>query len=96
MAERRATVAGRCYWARFVAADLGTFVPDQPFDVVVARLILLRLRERVAASWLLSHQVRPHQVRPFGIIALQLAPVAQRVRVVELRHLIRVLSQRTP
>jgi SAM-dependent methyltransferase len=96
VAERRATVAGRCYWARFVANDLGTFVPDQPFDVVVARFILLRLRERVAASRLLSHQVRPHQVRPFGIIALQLAPVAQRVRFVESRHLIRVLSQRTP
>jgi hypothetical protein len=27
VAEKRATVAGNCYWTRFVAADPSTFVP---------------------------------------------------------------------
>ena len=92
VAEKRATAAGRCYWTRFIAADLDTFVPDKPFDAVVARLILLRLRERAAALRLLSHLVRPHQVRPVGIVALQLTPVAQRARFVQFPHLIRLLS----
>ena len=65
-AEKSATAAGRCYWTRFVAADLDTFVPDKPFDAVVARLILAQAPERAAGLRLLSHQVRPHQVRPFG------------------------------
>ena len=96
VAEKRATVAGQCYWTRFVAADLGTFAPDKPFDAVVARLILLDGHERAAALRLLSHQVRPHHVRPVGIIAVQLTPVASRVRFVQSSHLIRVLSQRAP
>jgi cyclopropane fatty-acyl-phospholipid synthase-like methyltransferase len=36
-AGRHATVAGCCYWARFIAADPATFVPDEPFDAVVGR-----------------------------------------------------------
>lgn len=41
VAERRATLAGRCYWTRFATADPNTFVPHQRFDVVVVRLALL-------------------------------------------------------
>ena len=67
VAEKRATVAGRCYWTRIIAADLDTFVLDKQFDAVVARLLLLDVHERAAALRLLSHQVHPHQVRPVGI-----------------------------
>jgi 2-polyprenyl-3-methyl-5-hydroxy-6-metoxy-1,4-benzoquinol methylase len=48
VAQRRATVAGQCYWTRFINADFDTFVPDERFDVVVVRLTLLRQGEHVA------------------------------------------------
>ena len=55
-AERRATVAGQCYWTRFVTADLKTFIPDGRFDVVVVRLALVRQDERATflrlSTWL--------------------------------------------
>jgi cyclopropane fatty-acyl-phospholipid synthase-like methyltransferase len=34
LAERRATVAGQCYWTRFISADLDEFVPAGQFDAV--------------------------------------------------------------
>jgi ubiquinone/menaquinone biosynthesis C-methylase UbiE len=40
-AEKRATIAGCCYWTRFVKADPETFVPPERFDAVVVRLTLL-------------------------------------------------------
>jgi cyclopropane fatty-acyl-phospholipid synthase-like methyltransferase len=46
VAEKRATVAGQCYWTRFVTADLNTFVPNQRFDVIVVRNALPRHGER--------------------------------------------------
>ena len=46
VAEKRATVAGCCYWTRFVAADPDSFVPNERFDIVVARLSLVRQGER--------------------------------------------------
>ena len=50
LAEKRAIVAGRCYWTRFIAADLNTFVPHEhafiPHErydaVVVARVHMLQ------------------------------------------------------
>jgi len=42
VAQRRATLAGQCYWTRFVAADPVAFVPPDRFDAVVGRLIALR------------------------------------------------------
>ena len=39
-AEKRATIAGRCYWTRFVRADPDTFAPPERFDAVVARQTL--------------------------------------------------------
>jgi cyclopropane fatty-acyl-phospholipid synthase-like methyltransferase len=71
LAERRATVAGRCYWTRFITADLNTFVPHEhafiPHErydaVVVARVNMLR-RERATllrvSTWL----------RPDGVIIM--------------------------
>jgi cyclopropane fatty-acyl-phospholipid synthase-like methyltransferase len=58
VAEKRATVAGNCYWTRFVAADPSAFVPHERFDAVVARLTLFRQGE--CATFLrLSACIRP-------------------------------------
>jgi ubiquinone/menaquinone biosynthesis C-methylase UbiE len=62
VAERRATVAGYCYWTRFVAVDPDSFVPNERFDAVVARLPLLHQGERAAFSRLSA------RVRPDGVI----------------------------
>jgi SAM-dependent methyltransferase len=71
LAERRAIVAGQCYWTRFIAADLNTFIPNEhaliPHElydaVVVARAHMLQ-RERAtllrASEWL----------RPDGVIII--------------------------
>jgi SAM-dependent methyltransferase len=62
VAEKRATVAGYCYWTRYVAADPDTFVPNERFDAVVVRIPLLRQGERAAFSRLSA------RIRPDGII----------------------------
>ncbi|MCA1454615.1 methyltransferase domain-containing protein [Bradyrhizobium sp. BRP22] len=59
LAERRATLAGQCYWTRFVVADPSSFVSHEPFDAVVARLTSLRRRKGVATSSRLFSFVRP-------------------------------------
>ncbi len=62
-ASRRATVAGQCYWTRFVTADLNTFVPPERFDAVVVRLNLFRA-ERDTLLRLSAY------VRPYGVIVI--------------------------
>jgi 2-polyprenyl-3-methyl-5-hydroxy-6-metoxy-1,4-benzoquinol methylase len=64
IAQKRATVAGQCYWTRFVAADPNSFIPPERYDVVVVRRALLRQRERVAFLWLSA------AVDPDGIIMI--------------------------
>jgi SAM-dependent methyltransferase len=61
VAERRATVAGRCYWTRFATADPNTFVPPERFDVIVVRLALL-LQSKHAAFLRLCACARPDGV----------------------------------
>ena len=58
-ATKRATVSGQCYWTRFVAADLNTFIPHGRFDVVVVRSELLLRREERATLLRLSTYVYP-------------------------------------
>ena len=60
-AEKCATIAGRCYWTRFVRADPDTFVPPEGFDAVVVRLSLLR-HDEPATFLRLSAYVRPDGV----------------------------------
>jgi 2-polyprenyl-3-methyl-5-hydroxy-6-metoxy-1,4-benzoquinol methylase len=45
VAQKRATVAGECYWTRFIAANLKTFIPDEQYDVVVVQPALLLQNE---------------------------------------------------
>jgi ubiquinone/menaquinone biosynthesis C-methylase UbiE len=52
VAEKRATVAGYCYWTRFVAADPDTFVPNERFDAVVVRPTLWHQGPRSTFLWL--------------------------------------------
>jgi ubiquinone/menaquinone biosynthesis C-methylase UbiE len=63
-AERRATVAGQCYWTRFVTADLETFMPHGRFDVVVVHRTFSIEREGATLSRLSSW------LRPDGIIII--------------------------
>jgi len=70
VAQRRAAVNGRCYWARFVAPDLNTFVPHERFDAVVARLTLFRQDERATFLRLSAC------VRPSGVIMVVLSKPA--------------------
>lgn len=60
-AEKRAIVAGQCYWTRFVAADLNAFVPPERFNAVVVRPIVFR---QAALSRLSAY------VRPYGVIVI--------------------------
>jgi 2-polyprenyl-3-methyl-5-hydroxy-6-metoxy-1,4-benzoquinol methylase len=61
LAEKRATVAGQCYWTRFVTADLNTFIPHERFDVVIMRRAYPLPRER-ATFLRLSTWLRPEGV----------------------------------
>jgi cyclopropane fatty-acyl-phospholipid synthase-like methyltransferase len=65
LAQRRATVDGNCYWARFIVADPDTFSPPAPVDVVIVRVEQLQ-RSRIAATFsrFISH------LRAGGIIVL--------------------------
>jgi hypothetical protein len=57
-AQKRATVAGRCYWTRFVMAELDTFIPHERYDVVVVHRAFSLERER-ATFLQLSRCVHP-------------------------------------
>jgi ubiquinone/menaquinone biosynthesis C-methylase UbiE len=58
LAEMRATVAGQCYWARFVSADLDEFFSARRFDAVVFRSKRERPNEPAANFPRLSALVR--------------------------------------
>lgn len=63
IAERRASVAGQCYWTRFVAADPDTFVPPERFDAAVVRLNLFCAK----CDTLLQLST---YIRPYGVIVI--------------------------
>jgi SAM-dependent methyltransferase len=73
VARRRATTGRPRYSVQFVVADLGTFVPDEPFDAIIGRLILLYLRDPAAMLRRLSAYVRPGGVAAFQEMAMPLA-----------------------
>ena len=83
VAERRVTVAGYCYWTRFVAADPNTFNPHERFDAVIARRTLFRQGER-ATLLRLSTCLRPDGViivasgKPVGNADSILHPIGSR------------------
>ncbi|MGY3617101.1 class I SAM-dependent methyltransferase [Bradyrhizobium sp. USDA 10063] len=59
LAQRRATMAGQCYWMRFVCIDIEAFVADQAFDAVIVRPDLIRSRDAAAMFDWLSNYLRP-------------------------------------
>jgi ubiquinone/menaquinone biosynthesis C-methylase UbiE len=64
VAERRAILAGRCYWTRFVSADFNSFVPPERFNAAVVRLTLLRHAGRTTYLRLSTY------VRSYGVILI--------------------------
>jgi cyclopropane fatty-acyl-phospholipid synthase-like methyltransferase len=64
LAQKRATVAGQCYWTRFLAADLDTFVLQERFDAAVVRPAHFRRRENAAVLRLSGY------VRPDGVVVV--------------------------
>jgi ubiquinone/menaquinone biosynthesis C-methylase UbiE len=73
LAERRATEAGQCYWTRFVSGDLDTFVPEETFDAVIGRLILMYLPDPAATLRRLAGYVRPGGIVAFQELSMPLA-----------------------
>jgi cyclopropane fatty-acyl-phospholipid synthase-like methyltransferase len=61
VAQKRATVAGQCYWTRFVTADLNAFMPNERYDAVVVHRKPLLEYER-ALFLRLSNWVHPDDV----------------------------------
>jgi SAM-dependent methyltransferase len=64
VAEKRATVAGYCYWTRFVTADPNSFVPDERFDAVVVRQTHFHQGDRAVFLRLSAY------VHPGGVVLL--------------------------
>jgi 2-polyprenyl-3-methyl-5-hydroxy-6-metoxy-1,4-benzoquinol methylase len=73
IAERRATEAGQCYWVRFATADLDSFSPNETFDAVIGRLILMYLPDPSATLRRLIGCLRPGSVVAFQELAIPLA-----------------------
>jgi len=47
-ANRRAAEAGKCFWVRFASADLATYVPEEKFDAIIGRFVLMYLPDPAA------------------------------------------------
>jgi ubiquinone/menaquinone biosynthesis C-methylase UbiE len=77
VAQKRATVAGQCYWVRFVAADLGIFSSHERFDVVVVRRVLSAGSDRATLLRLSSW------VRDDGVIMII---AGESARITDSRH----------
>jgi ubiquinone/menaquinone biosynthesis C-methylase UbiE len=73
IAERRASQAAQCYWTRFAAGELDSFRPDQHFDALIGRLVLMYLPDPVATLRKLARCVKPGGVVAFQELALPLA-----------------------
>jgi cyclopropane fatty-acyl-phospholipid synthase-like methyltransferase len=70
VAQKRATVAGQCYWTRFVTADLKTFIPNERFDAVVVHRTPPLECERALFSQL------SNWVHPDGVIMIMTGKLA--------------------
>lgn len=70
MAERRAIQAGQCYWVRFAVADLDAFVPDESFEAVIGRLILMYLPNPAATLRRLSTHLRAGSILAFQELSM--------------------------
>jgi ubiquinone/menaquinone biosynthesis C-methylase UbiE len=64
-AERRVREAGQSGWVRFAAAELDEFVPDEPFDAIVGRLVLMYLPQPAQTLRRLAAYLRPGGILAF-------------------------------
>jgi ubiquinone/menaquinone biosynthesis C-methylase UbiE len=73
IAQRRATEAGQCYWTCFRTGEIDAFSPDESFDAVIGRLILMYLPDPAATLRRLAGFLRPGGVAAFQEMAMPLA-----------------------
>jgi ubiquinone/menaquinone biosynthesis C-methylase UbiE len=73
VAERRAVVAGKCYWTRFAATEIDEFSAHETFDAVIGRLILMYLPDPAATLKRLSGHLRPGGIVAFQEMAMMAA-----------------------
>ncbi|MGE0006605.1 MAG: class I SAM-dependent methyltransferase [Parvibaculaceae bacterium] len=69
MAEGRTMEAGQCHRIRFTATDLATYWPDETFDAVIGRLILMYLPNPATILRRLCDHVRPGGIVVFQELA---------------------------
>ncbi|WP_192360624.1 class I SAM-dependent methyltransferase [Mesorhizobium mediterraneum] len=73
IAERRATESCQCYWTCFTVGELDTFSPDETFDAVIGRLVLMYLPDPAATLRRLAGYLRPGGIIAFQEMAMALA-----------------------
>ena len=73
LAERRAVAAGKCHWTHFVVAELDEFSPNESFDAVIGRFILMYLPDPAKTLRRLSGHVRPGGTVVFQEMAMAMA-----------------------
>jgi ubiquinone/menaquinone biosynthesis C-methylase UbiE len=64
-AKRRVMAAGQSSWVRFQACELDGFLPDETFDAIIGRLVLMYLPEPAATLRRLSARLRPGGIVAF-------------------------------
>lgn len=62
--------AGQCYWVRFAAAELDSFEPQETFDAIIGRLILMYLPDPAATLRRLSRHLVPGGIVAFQVMAM--------------------------
>jgi ubiquinone/menaquinone biosynthesis C-methylase UbiE len=72
-AERRAVETGQFHSVRFAAAELDAFQPDETFDALIGRLILMYLPNPATTLRRLCEHVRPGGVIAFQEMAMTAA-----------------------
>jgi ubiquinone/menaquinone biosynthesis C-methylase UbiE len=63
-AQARAARAGY-HWLTFAGADIYAFEPDEPFDAVIGRFILMHVPDAVAALKSMARLIRPRGIVAF-------------------------------
>jgi ubiquinone/menaquinone biosynthesis C-methylase UbiE len=73
IAERRATQSGQCHWTRFAVGEIDTFSPDETFDAVIGRLVLMYLPDPATTLRRLAGFLQPGGIIAFQEMAMPLA-----------------------
>ena len=72
IAQQRAIQTNLYRWMQFAVTDLDSFVPDEAFDAVIGRLVLMYLPDPAATLRRLSAHLRPGGILAFQEISMPL------------------------